>query len=184
MRVISGIRRGHKLKVPKGKSVRPTEDKVKESLFNILGHIAEDSIVLDLFSGTGSIGIEFLSRGAKEAYFIDKSFESINIIRDNLEHTKLIENAIVIKGDSLKKLDYLQEMNIKFNYIYIDPPYSDNKIMLRVLQSLNDKSILSSNGLLILEYDKDFNIVDKDMKFKEVDKRTYGSKTISFLKEY
>ena len=182
MRVISGIRKGHKLKVPKGKNVRPTEDKVKESLFNILGPISEDSIVLDLFAGTGSIGIEFLSRGAKEAFFVDKSFESINTIKENLNHTKLVDDAKVIKGNSLGKLDYFEELNMKFDYIYIDPPYNDGKILLEVLKSLNNKFILSDNGVIILEYDRDVNIEYENLKFQEVDKRTYGSKVISFLK--
>lgn len=183
MRVISGIRRGHKLKTPKGKTTRPTEDKVKESLFNILGPIEEDSVVLDLFAGSGSIGIEFLSRGANRAYFVDKSYESINIIKENLKHTKLEEKAIVIKGDSVGKIDYFESLNIKFNYIYIDPPYRSKQVLLKVLKSLENKSILESKGLIIIEHDKDLNIKDYDLKFKEIDNRAYGSKLITFLRK-
>ena len=82
MRVISGLKRGHKLKAPKGLEVRPTEDKIKESLFNILGYIDKDSLVLDLFGGSGSIGIEFLSRGARVCYFVDISSNSISYIKE------------------------------------------------------------------------------------------------------
>ena len=84
MRVISGSRKGHKLKSPKGENTRPTEDRIKESIFNILGNIKNNSLVLDLFAGTGSIGIEFLSRGAESCYFIDLSNDSIKIIKENL----------------------------------------------------------------------------------------------------
>lgn len=183
MRVISGIRKGHKLKVVKGKSVRPTEDKVKESLFNILGPIDETSLVLDLFAGTGSIGIEFLSRGAKEAYFVDRSYESINVIKENLQHTKLMGKSQVIKGDSVSKLEYFQKLNIEFDYIYIDPPYNDSKIIIKALESINNKTILSVDGMIILEHDKDLDISKWDIDFKLVDQRVYGTKIISFLKE-
>lgn len=183
MRVISGISKGHKLKVPKGKNTRPTEDKVKESLFNILGPIEADSVVLDLFAGSGSIGIEFLSRGAEKAYFVDKSYESINIINENLKHTKLEENAMVIKGNSLLKLDYFKESYIKFDYIYIDPPYKSKEMLFKVLKFLDNESILKSKGLIIVEHDNNFFIEKENLKLKVIDSRQYGNKIISFLKE-
>ena len=126
MRVISGLKKGHKLKAPKGLEVRPTEDKIKESLFNILGNIDKDSLVLDLFGGSGSIGIEFLSRGARACYFVDISSNSISYIKDNLSHTGLNELANVIKSDSVKAIKQLSNRNLKFDYIYIDPPFRHN----------------------------------------------------------
>lgn len=180
MRVISGTRKGHKLKAPKGTMVRPTEDKIKESLFNILGPIRRESIVLDLFAGSGAIGIEFLSRGAERAYFIDKYFESIKTINDNLQHTKFEEQSVVIKGDSLRELEKFGKSNMVFNYIFIDPPYKDLKILSKVLKSLDEKSILDSNGIIIVEHDKNLDLPLE--QFKLIDERKYGNKIISFLK--
>lgn len=180
MRVISGIRKGHKLKVPKGDKIRPTEDKVKESLFNILGPIDENSLVLDLFAGSGSIGIEFLSRGAKKVYFIDRSFESINTIKENLRHTKLEEQSQIIKGNSLRELENFAKINMSFDYIFIDPPYNDREILLKTLESLDNKSVLSSNGIIIVEHDREIEIVFN--QFILIDERKYGKKVISFLK--
>src|SRR5699024_2858791 len=128
LRVISGDKKGFKLKAPKGKDTRPTEDRIKESLFNILGPIDENAIVLDLFSGSGSIGIEFLSRGAKSVYFVDSSNLSINIIKENLKHTDLNKRSKIIKGDSVKIVKFLDRKNLKFDYIYIDPPYEGSLI--------------------------------------------------------
>lgn len=100
MRVISGERKGHNLVAPKGRNVRPTEDRVKESLFNIISPIVPGSIILDLFAGTGSIGIEFLSRGASFGFFVDKSVDSITSIKRNLEHTKYEGKSEILNLDA------------------------------------------------------------------------------------
>lgn len=182
MRVISGIRKGHRLKAPKGTDVRPTEDKIKESVFNILGNINVDSVVLDLFAGSGSIGIEFLSRGAKKCYFVDFSARSISSIKDNLAHTKLMESATIIKSDSIKAIKSLYNKNVNFDYIFLDPPFRNNELLLKALNTLRDFPILNSNGLIIVEHESELNLEELLFNFKKVDKRRYGSKTISFFK--
>ncbi len=131
MRVISGLRKGHKLKSPKGQDIRPTEDRIKESLFNIIGPLKKESLVLDLFAGTGSIGIEFLSRGAKFVYFIDSSNESIRIIKDNLSLTKFLDSASIHKMDSINSIKFLREKGILFDYIFIDPPYEKHNLFFK-----------------------------------------------------
>lgn len=180
--MISGIRRGHKLKSPKGQSTRPTEDRIKESLFNILGPLKKDSVALDLFSGSGSIGIEFLSRGAERVYFIDSAYDSINTIKENLSHTRLSEYAMVYKKDSIEAIKFLKGMDLKFDYIYIDPPFENHELLFNTLSILNNYSILKEDGIIIIEHEKKMYL-DKDIEgFKMVDYRDYGSKSITFFK--
>ncbi|MDR7869904.1 MAG: 16S rRNA (guanine(966)-N(2))-methyltransferase RsmD [Tissierellaceae bacterium] len=182
MRVISGLRKGHRLKSPKGMDVRPTEDKIKESLFNIIGKIDESSVVLDLFGGTGSIGIEFLSRGAKKSYFVDVSPNSISCIKDNLNHTKLNELAVVIKSDSIRAIKQLYNDKLIFNYIYIDPPFRKNQLLTSVLSTLAEYPIMNINSIIIIEHESELVLEDKIFNFNKFDERKYGSKTISFFK--
>lgn len=179
MRVISGIKKGYKLKAPKGKDTRPTEDRIKESLFNILWNIDEESVVLDLFAGSGSIGIEFLSRGARKAYFIDKSYLSVKIIKENLKHTELEDRAEVIKNDSIKAIRLLGNKNIIFNYIFIDPPYREGLIMT-ALEEISNKKILKKQGLIIIEHEKELELEERVYDLKKVDCRNYGSKSVTF----
>lgn len=179
MRVISGLRRGHKLKAPKGDNVRPTEGRVKEALFNILGPIPTEAIVLDVFAGTGSIGIEFLSRGAKKAYFTDTSMESINAIEENLEHTKLKEQSEVIKRDGISFIKNMGRRDLKVDYIFIDPPFAKTDLIEKTMKEIIKSSILKENGLVIVEHVYEFDLVEG---FKLIDNRNYGKKLISFYK--
>ena len=182
MRVISGLRKGHRLTAPKGMDVRPTEDKIKESLFNILGSIHGESIVLDLFGGSGSIGIEFLSRGAKECYFIDISSRSISAIKDNLIHTKLMESATIIKSDGIKAIKDLYNKKIKFDYIFLDPPFRHGELLYGVLNALKEYPILNDESLLIIEHESELVLEDNLFDFHKIDERKYGSKTITFYR--
>lgn len=179
MRVISGLKKGYKLKGPKGKDTRPTEDRIKESLFNILSYIDEESTVLDLFAGSGSIGIEFLSRGAKKAYFIDRSYLSIKTIKENLGHTGLEGKSKVIKNDAIGSIKLLANENIKFNYIFIDPPYGQN-LIIEALENLWEQDILVEDGTIIIEHEKGLELEGKICGFKKIDSRNYGSKSLSF----
>lgn len=182
MRVISGSRKGHKLKAPKGMSVRPTEDRIKESLFNILGNIDEDSIILDAFGGSGSIGIEFLSRRAKTCYFVDNSMESINIINENLEHTKLLSKSIVIKSDIFIAIKNFGVKKLIFNYIYLDPPFRQIGLIQKLLELINKEDILAYDGMIIIEHEKELDLEERISGFLKFDFRRYGSKSLSFYK--
>lgn len=183
MRVISGIRKGHKLKAPKGMDVRPTEDRIKESIFNILRNIKNNGIALDLFSGSGSIGIEFLSRGAELCYFNDNSQNSISIIKENLSHTNLMDKAVVIKNDGLRVIEYFHSKNVCFDYIYIDPPFRQDKLIQNLLESISKNSILREDGVIIVEHEKELELEDKILDLIKTDYRNYGSKSITFLKK-
>lgn len=177
MRIITGKRKGLKLNSNKNFDTRPTEDRIKEAIFNILGNVSE-SLVLDLFAGTGNIALEFLSRGAKEVYLVDNNKEAINVIKKNVEKVNL-------PGCNIIKADYIQALrdlsNIEFNYIYVDPPYQEKNIYEATLKNIsNIKSF--KNALVIVEADKNMNL-DNLSLFKILDQRTYRSTVIYFLKE-
>lgn len=182
MRVISGISKGHKLKSPKGQKTRPTEDKIKESLFNILVPLKKDALVLDLFAGSGSIGIEFLSRGAHKAYFIDSSYDSIKVIKENLEHTKLLNSSVVYKKDSISAISFLKNKKFKFDYIYIDPPFENHDLLFNALTHINVHNILYEDGIIIIEHEKSLELDNNIEGFEKLDFRNYGNKAITFLK--
>lgn len=182
MRVISGLRKGHKLKSPRGMNVRPTEDRIKESLFSIIGPIGENSIVLDAFGGSGSIGIEFLSRGARLCYFVDNSMDSINIIKENLIHTKFLEESIVEKKDINLAIRSYESKKILFDYIYLDPPFRQGDFIQNLITNIYDKNILNIDGTIIVEHEKELILEQTIKEFYKYDFRNYGSKSLSFYR--
>lgn len=182
MRVISGISKGHKLKSPKGQNTRPTEDRIKESLFNILGSLKEDAVVLDLFAGSGAIGIEFLSRGANKVYFVDSSYDSIITVKENLKHTNFLEHSTVYKKDSISVVSFLKEKDLRFDYIYIDPPFEKHDLLFKVLDHIYRYQILHEDGIIMIEHEKKLELDKATINFEKTDFRNYGSKAITFLK--
>ena len=147
MRVITGIARGRKLKELPGLETRPTTDKVKESVFNIVQFDIEGRRVLDLFGGTGQMGIEALSRGAAACTFVDVRKEAAGVIRANLEHTGLSGLAKVVQGDYLAFLTGCRE---KFDLILLDPPYN-SEMLEKALETAAGIDILSENGIMVCE---------------------------------
>ena len=137
MRVISGTARGTKLNSIDSLETRPTLDRVKESLFNIMQDKIENSIVLDLFAGSGAIGIEFISRGAKKAFFCEKSYIAAQMINQNLKKTKFENKSEIFEKDFRKCLIELSKKNIKFDIIFIDPPYKENLAVDAVKQIIS-----------------------------------------------
>ena len=182
MRVISGTARGTKLNSIDELSTRPTLDRVKESLFNIINSRIDDSIVLDLFAGSGAIGIEFLSRGCRTAYLCDNSIKAINMIRQNLEKTRLQENAEVVNKDYKKCLQDLANKNIKFDIIFIDPPYKDD-IAVDSVQMILSLNLLNQDGIIVIETDEKDREVDnlKKLDIQVYDIRKYGRANLIFL---
>lgn len=144
MRVITGSARGRKLKTPENYDIRPTTDNVKESIFNIIQFDIEGRQVLDLFAGTGQLGIECLSRGAAGAVFVDKDRDAVRIIKDNLKTCGM--KATVIQEDSISFLNHCG----KFDIIFIDPPY-DSNLYESALKIINLVDILSEGGIIICE---------------------------------
>ena len=180
MRIISGKARGTKLFTLDGENTRPTLDRIKESLFSIIMNKIQDSEVLDLFSGSGALGIESLSRGAKSAILCDNSREAINVINKNLEKTKLKENAKVINEDYKKCLNKLEGQ--KFDLIFLDPPYKSEYIELSLKQII-ELDLLKEDGLIIAETDRE-EIIEriKNIDIRIEDIRRYGRAILIFLR--
>lgn len=150
MRIISGTARGRRLQEPDGRKVRPTTDKVKESIFNIIQFDIEGRKALDLFAGSGQLGIEALSRGAASCTFVDKAPDSLRLVRANIKVSGLDENAAVVSGDSLVFI----EGGEKFDLIFLDPPY-DTDLLEKALESVNKFDILQENGIMVCESQRD-----------------------------
>ena len=157
MRVITGKARGVQLKTPDGMLTRPTADRVKEALFSIINFDLPGAAVLDLFGGTGQLGIEALSRGAKSAVFVDQREDACKIIRENLRRTKLESQARVIRSDYL---DYLRRSREKFDIILLDPPYAE-VFLENALKCNTEIDILQSGGIIVAE-----RPVEKELPFE------------------
>ena len=147
MRVITGKARGVLLKTPEGMLTRPTSDRVKEALFSIVNFDLPGANVLDLFAGTGQLGIEALSRGAKHAVFVDAREDACKIVRENLRRTKLENEAKVVRGDYL---DYLRRCKEKYDIILLDPPYAE-VFLENALKCITEIDILQSGGIIVTE---------------------------------
>lgn len=147
MRVITGKARGIQLKTPDGMQTRPTADRVKEALFSIINFDIPGANVLDLFGGTGQLGIEALSRGAKSAVFVDAREDACRLIRENLKRTKLEKEGRVIRSDYM---DYLKRCREKFNIILLDPPYAETYLE-NALNRITEIDILETDGIIVTE---------------------------------
>ena len=152
VRVISGSARGLKLNTPGDDRVRPTTDRVKESMFNIVQDWVYDSQVLDLFAGSGALGIEALSRGASQAVFCDNSLDSIKIIKSNIEKAKVVDRSQIVSGDFKRCLRDMEAKNQSFDMIFVDPPYYKG-LFEEVLDTIRSCKILKKDGIVIVEHD-------------------------------
>ena len=175
MRVISGKYKGKNLIGFDIDGTRPTMDRVKESLFGIIQNYIKDSIVLDLFAGSGSLGIEALSNGASSCYFFDNNIELINIIKKN---TIDMNGVHIMKSDYKNSLELLKNSNIKFNIIFLDPPYKLNLIN-DCLEKIYNYNLLDNDGIIVCEYE---NEVINTEHFELIKEKKYGSKNIKIYK--
>ena len=180
MRIITGSAKGTKLKVPVGIDTRPTADRVKESVFNILSDIVVDAHVLDIFAGTGNLGLEALSRGAKTAVFIDNSNDSIAIIKENANHTKLAQQTEIYKNDVLRALDRFVQDERSFDLLFCDPPYKKGFVQV-VLEKLDQFPIMALGGVVVIEHSRHEKIADEweNLQLKRTER--YGATLVSFL---
>ena len=182
MRVISGIARGTKLYSIDSLATRPTLDRVKESLFNIIRGKIESCIALDLFAGSGAIGIEFLSRGAKKVFFCEKSHEATQMIYKNLEKTKFLDKSKVYEEKNKKCLKELQKENVKIDVVFIDPPYKDD-LALKAVDQIISLDLLRKNGIIIIETDEKERELKglEELQVEVYDLRKYGRVYLIFL---
>lgn len=183
MRVIAGEKRHLLLKTVDSDQVRPTTDKIKETLFNIIQFKLQDIVFVDLYAGSGAIGIEALSRGAKKAYFIDNNKFAINIIKENLNNTKLYDKSIVLYKDAKNALLYLDEINEKIDILFMDPPY-DKDLYYDCFKILKETNIIKEDTVIIIETSLEDN-VDKvcELGFEITRIKEYKNQKHTFLKK-
>ena len=191
MRIISGKARGTNLYTLEGLETRPTLDRVKEALFNILNPYIVDANVLDLFSGTGNLGIEAISRGAKFAWLNDKENIAISTIISNVELTCTKSCVKITKKDYAKCLKQIQGLNLTFDIIFLDPPYDSNLAIDALNYISESKNILSKDGIIVYETDKNYikKLEKKDalnkLEYKNlecIDTRNYGNVILKMYK--
>ena len=179
MRIVAGKNKGNILKSPKDLSVRPTSEKVREALFDILGTSVRETCFLDLFAGTGAVGIEALSRGVKKAIFIEKELKCIKIIKENLEKTENSQNAVVYKIDFLSGLKLLARKDYLLDYIFLDPPYSRGLVNISLLE-ISNLPILRKSGWIIAQHYKKEKVMENLSNLRLFDQRRYGECYLSF----
>lgn len=181
MRVIAGKARSIPLKTPKSLRTRPTSDRIKETLFNMLQPYLSECVFLDLFSGSGGIGIEALSRGAKSCVFVENDREAINCLRDNLDKTKMTEEGQIVARDAMTALRLLDGKEV-FDCIFMDPPY-DKDIEKNVLNYLANSKLINTLSLIVVEAsgDTDFDYLD-DMGYVLVKQKNYKTNQHLFIR--
>ena len=186
MRVIAGTYRSRILKSLKGLTLRPTSDRLRETLFNVLGSGVSGSRFIDLFAGTGAIGIEALSRGAAEVVFIENHPPAANLIRRNLAALEIRSGFTVLSADTLRGLELLQSRQKRekpaYDYVFLDPPYAAAKEYERVLEFLGSADLLASSGIVIAEHSRKFNLPEKAGTLRRVRMLRQGDAVLSFYR--
>ena len=181
VRVISGKAKGRKLFSVPGTGTRPITDRVKEALFNILGPRVQDSLWLDLFAGTGSVGVEALSRGAERVVFVDKAHQAIRTLQRNLDLTGFEDQAEVVRGDAMRYIDRANE-DTGFDYIYVAPPQY-RELWAEALTKLDAKPLLASEGLIIVQiHPRELGPITLQ-RLELLSERRYGSTLLLFYGE-
>ena len=181
MRVIGGAAKGRRLKVPKGSAVRPTADRVKESLFNILPRDLSGAWVLDVFAGSGNLSIEALSRGAEHAVLIDASQRAAAMIRQNLRRLGLEAQCEIWIAPAARAMRSLARRHDSFDYIFLDPPY-DQRLAPRSLALIAQCLLLRSTGTLVIEHSGREHLNEAYEPLRLHDQRRYGDTRLSFYK--
>ncbi|HEY8496833.1 MAG TPA: 16S rRNA (guanine(966)-N(2))-methyltransferase RsmD [Limnochordales bacterium] len=181
MRVIGGRCRGMRLQSVPGTTTRPTTDRVKESLFNILAPWLADARVLDLFAGTGALGIEALSRGAREAVFVERDPKALRVLRANLRHTKLEELADVRAGDVARELVRLGRQGRSFDLVFMDPPYRQG-LAPPTLVSLAENGLVAPDGWVVVEHDGREEMPERAANLAKVRTVRYGETVLAFYR--
>ncbi|MDX5324147.1 MAG: 16S rRNA (guanine(966)-N(2))-methyltransferase RsmD [Exiguobacterium sp.] len=180
MRVISGERKGTRLKAVPGSATRPTTDKVKESLFNIIGPYFAGGDALDLYAGSGGLGIEALSRGCDHAVFVDKQTKAIQTIQENLRVTRYEANATVYRQDARQALDELITSGRAFKLIFMDPPYhaAEHETFLQLIEA---NHLLTDNGVVVCEHGSETELPERVGRLEKIKVQRYSDViTISF----
>ncbi len=180
MRIIAGELKGRRLHRLEGKQTRPTSDRLRETIFNILSFKTQQAVVLDLFAGTGAMAIEALSRGADSAVLVDDSFQAVALISQNIRAFSLEKKARVQRWDIARNLNFLRHVQPLFDLVFLDPPYNRNLIG-PTLHHLLQSSSLAAQACIVVEHSVLETIRFDEPEFELYDQRTYGKTMVSFL---
>ena len=180
MRIIAGKFKGRSLITMKDQSIRPTTDRVKESIFNLIQGYVEDAKVLDLFAGSGALGIEALSRGAESVTFADRSNDSIETVNTNLK--KVSGKFNIIRKDFLSTIDYLSARKEKFDIIFLDPPYKQG-LDKAAIDKIDEAGILAEDGIIVVERARDDEPIELTKGYRAISVRDYGSVTVMLVQK-
>ncbi|GAA0085426.1 16S rRNA (guanine(966)-N(2))-methyltransferase RsmD [Clostridium sp. CTA-7] len=181
MRIIAGKARGRNLIPPATMETRPTLDRVKEAMFSIIQGYIPEAIAVDVFAGTGSLGLEAASRGAKEVYLIDKSSSTFPLLKQNIENLKFENFCTPLNMDSYEALKMLSKKGISFDIIFIDPPYCKEMIP-EALKIVKEHNMLKDNGIIVTKIDSIEDIYHGYKDIKLLQSRKYGNTTVCFYK--
>ncbi|SFH51005.1 16S rRNA (guanine(966)-N(2))-methyltransferase RsmD [Tindallia magadiensis] len=182
MRIISGVAKGHKIKAPKGDLVRPTTDRVKESVFNTIQHKVISSIVIDLFAGSGGLGIECISRGAAHVYFVEWSSGHVKCIKENLIKARLETSATILHQEVSLAIRQLYQNKIQADIIFLDPPYQQ-QLVNPTLELISKYELLSEDGIIVVEHSKAEILSKKIEALIQTKQKKYGDSMISYFKK-
>jgi 16S rRNA (guanine966-N2)-methyltransferase len=180
MRIIAGKYKGRRLHTPRGKAIRPTADRIREAIFNILGGVCRGRLVFDLFAGTGALGLEALSRGAAQAVFVDNRRSAIDTIRRNIAACGCEESAVALLADIRRQLDCLSQVERPAEMVFLDPPYRLDLIRPTLVQ-LDRRGLIAPDAGLIIEHSHQEALPELGERFRLVDQRRYGKTLVSFL---
>ncbi|HVB59492.1 MAG TPA: 16S rRNA (guanine(966)-N(2))-methyltransferase RsmD [Candidatus Acidoferrales bacterium] len=182
MRVIAGTYRSRRLKGPGKLRLRPTSDRLRETLFNILGLAVKDSLFVDLYAGTGAIGIEALSRGARETVFIETHPATTRLVRENLGSLGIHTGAEVIEEDVVRGLEKLAARHSIADFIFLDPPYQDAEEHLRVLEFLDASHLIAPYGIVIVEHHSKTELPERFHRLERTRLLEQGDASLSFYR--
>jgi 16S rRNA (guanine(966)-N(2))-methyltransferase RsmD len=182
VRIIAGAYRSRHLKATPPQGTRPTSDKLRETLFNILGESVRGCTFLDGCAGVGAIGIEAISRGAENVIFVDQSRKAVRMIRENLQSLKIDEGFKILELDLAKALDVCARDALVFDVAFIDPPYDRSDIYDDTLRMFDTRQLLSSNGVLIFEHSKRSELPETNGSLRKVRSLVQGDSALSFYR--
>ena len=179
MRIIAGTLKNRRIKSREGRETRPTLERIKEAIFSIIGEKVADAKFLDLYSGTGNVSFEALSRGAKRAIMIEEDKDALRVIIENVNHLGVENKCRAYKNDVFRAAEILARKNEKFDIIFMDPPYQDN-VTKKVLKAIDKAHILTEDGLIICEHHLLEDLEDNIASFRKTDERKYNKKILTF----
>jgi 16S rRNA (guanine(966)-N(2))-methyltransferase RsmD len=177
LRIIAGSLKGRRLNTPRDNKIRPTTDKVKEAIFSTIMPYTEEAVVVDLFAGTGNLGLEALSRGARHCYFCDNARESLQLIKENIKYCQVENQSTIISGDFNRNLERIKE---KADIFLLDPPYKEG-LILKCLEKIHELDLLNEDGVIVIERGFREVLPDDFLSFHKIKEKRYGTILVSLF---